>query len=253
MAENKEELKLKYEMQNDQFDIDVKNFLNQLNELIKKDLEKQIPAIKILSNELTKVVETSLKNQLPYIDSALKKQITYFPFRVREYNDLSKYSEQVQAGLPDEIEDYLELKSESEYYTLLSDILNKHDIFSGNFRNYEYKVYLPFLYSYQENLIGKLFPSGTSVFKIKAKKGSLDIFKKNWREKLKSEYQDEYSIYLCLALSAANSTYQDYKNDGDTVKRHAVVHGKVDPENWNVNSFYEVLYAIISISIVFDL
>lgn len=36
MAENKEELKLNYEMQNDQFDIDVKNFLNQLNELIKR-------------------------------------------------------------------------------------------------------------------------------------------------------------------------------------------------------------------------
>lgn len=253
MAENKEELKLNYEMQNDQFDIDVKNFLNQLNELIKKDLEKQIPAIKILSNELTKVVETSLKNQLPYIDSALKNGITYFPYTVQEYNDLSKYSEEIQECLPDEIKDYLALKSDAEYYTLLSDILNKHDIFSENFRNYEYKVYLPFLYSYQENLIGKLFEIGTSVYKIKKKDSDLDDFANTWQNNLRPEYKEQYSIYLYLLLSATNSTYQNYKKEGDVVKRHAVVHGKVDPENWNVNSFYEVLYAIISISIVFDL
>lgn len=48
---------------------------------------------------------------------------------MQEYNDLSKYSEEIQECLPDEIKDYLALKSDAEYYTLLSDILNKHDIF----------------------------------------------------------------------------------------------------------------------------
>jgi hypothetical protein len=119
----------------------------------------------------------------------------------------------------------------------------------SSIKNGDYKIAIPFLFSYIENQIAKILDTTMYGYKLK----------KEYESKLRTSIEDKDSttyIFLKAVYVSSMNVYNASSNFKEErpniINRNWVMHGRDDPRLWTITDVYKLLSVLSGIAFIMD-